>query len=298
MPNYIPPSKDKDSVQRFVFEDVDIRGEIVHLNASLANILQQHAYPPVIEQYLAQALLAAVLLTAIIKFKGELTLQFSGLEQGPLKLLVAKCDHQCHIRGLAQFADDIDEQTLVTAFANGNLVVTIIPDNNGKAYQSIIPINQHSIAKCLEAYFAQSEQISTHISLHYAEGNAAGILLQLLPAAEKKLRTSELREQFWRHASTLAQTLTTAEVLSLDNATILHRLYHQENIRLFESAAVIFRCSCSQAAMENAVSLLGREEAEAIIHTEATIVVACEYCGSSFPFDRVDVERILRAAGK
>lgn len=275
-----------DTLQRFVFENADIRGEIAHLSASYETIMRQHNYPPVVRQLLGETLLAALLMTATIKFKGQLTVQFSG--EGPVSLLVAKCDHHFRIRGLAQFdatalADDID-----ASFHSGRLVVTIQRDDKPQPYQSIIPLEGHSIAQGLEHYFSQSEQIPTRIWLSTDERSAAGMLIQLLPG-----KPNQEREDFWEYATKIGETITDSELLSLNNTTILHRLYHEEDLRLFDPQPVVFRCQCSHAGMREAIKLLGEAEANDMLLEKQVIQVTCEYCNRGYDFDRTAIEEIF-----
>ena len=67
-----------DIIQRFIFNDTDVRGEIVRLTHSFQTIVGQHAYPPAIQHMLGEALTVACLLNAIIKIPGRLTVQFQG----------------------------------------------------------------------------------------------------------------------------------------------------------------------------------------------------------------------------
>lgn len=278
--------KDSDTLQRFVFEHADIRGEIVHLSASYQAIMKQHLYPPIIQELLGEALLAVTLLTASIKFKGQLTLQFYGEE--PITLLVAKSDHEFHIRGLAQFDEEALSSELDRAFREGKLIVTIEPDDKVAPYQSIIPLNGQSITNALEFYFAQSEQIPTRLWLATGQGVAAGMLLQLLPG-----KPSEERERFWEHAVKIGETITNVELQQLNNETILHRLYHEEDLRLFDPTPVIFRCQCTLDRMQQAVRLLGEVDAMDMVRHNKEILVTCEYCNREFSFDAVDVASIF-----
>src|SRR4029079_3003032 len=112
---------DKDILQRFIFDSSPVRGEIVHLNDSYKSIMKQHNYPPMIQKILGEALVAASLLSAIIKFKGRLTVQFRG--NGKLKLLLAQCNQQFQLRGLAQWSEDLKEDELWDAFNQGVLAI-------------------------------------------------------------------------------------------------------------------------------------------------------------------------------
>lgn len=277
-----------DSLQRFIFEDADIRGEITHLNQSFNTIMQQHNYPQPVQLLLGEALSTAVLLCATLKFKGQLTLQFQS--DGIIKMLVAKCNDLFEIRGLAQFdiealAKDMSSTELL---GEGQLVVTIQSDERPEPYQSIIPLEKQGIARSVELYFAQSEQLATKLWLAVSPDHAVGMLLQLLPE-----RSSREREHFWEYAVKLGETIKNNELLELDNLTILRRLYHEEDIRLFEPHTIQFKCNCNRSKMANAVRLLGKTDAEELLSDKQYINVTCEFCNSHYNFDKVDVAEIF-----
>ena len=280
----------QDSLQRFLFEHADIRGAIVHLNTSLQTIMQQHQYPEPIQHLLSEALVTSALLCATIKFEGHLTLQFQS--NGVLRLLIASCDNNFDIRGLAQFdADKLEATDPEALLGEGTLVVTLQGDDNTQLYQSIIPLNNQGIAKSLEHYFAQSEQLSTRIWLAVNEDSAAGVLLQLLPE-----QSSRERENFWELAVKLGETLTDGELLQLDNITLLRRLYFDQDLRLFEPKAINFLCTCTKQRMENAIQLLGQEDAETLLQERHAIEVTCEFCSQHYLFDQIDVAAIFHGS--
>lgn len=278
--------KSVDCLQRFMFENADIRGEIVHLDESYRNIIAQHHYPPEISKLLGEALVAVVLLGASIKFRGQITLQFQS--DGPVKVLVVKCNDQMHIRGLVQMKHDAFVRSSNQLLGDGKLVVTVEYDSKVKPYQSIIPIFNDSIADSLECYFAQSEQLPTRMWLAVGEEQAAGMLLQLLPR-----QTTAARENFWQHATKLGETVTADELLKLESDLLLHRLFHEETIRLYDAQPVQFKCSCNIQRMRNAIHLLGEEEAMDILRSKPQIVVTCEYCNYSYNFDQTAVADIF-----
>lgn len=279
-----------DSIQRFMFAEAPVRGEIVHLESSLHTIFLQHNYPEHIQNILGEALVCVVLMTNTIKFQGTLTLQFQS--EGALKTVVAKCDHNHHIRGFVDWDRECSPEQVVEEFMSGSLVLTIAPEQQ-KPYQSIVPLQGKSIAAALEYYFAQTEQLATRLWCAVTNTQAAGMMLQLMPTEGSKDDELRLRENFWEHATKLGETITAAELLTCDNTTLLHRLYHQETIHLYDAEQVSFQCTCSQERMSNAVRMLGEEEAYAILSTNQIIEVKCEYCSNAFSFDKTAVQALF-----
>ncbi len=277
----------QDQLQRFIFEHADIRGSIVRMEKSFQQIIQQRDYPPKVRQLLGEALISTLLLADSIKFEGRLSLQFQGDER--LSMLLVQCDHQLQIRGFARFSEHLNDEDYEQAFLNGQLALTISPDKSTQAYQSLVPINSSSMAENLMYYFAQSEQLSTRIWLTAGEKQAAGMMLQLLPE-----QGSQEREEFWEYATVIGQTVTDKELLSLDNATLLHRLYHETELRLFDARPINFKCQCSQEKMREVLRVLGEEEAQQLLKEQKTIQINCDFCNQQYDLDSIDVAVIFK----
>lgn len=277
----------KDSLQRFIFEYAEIRGEIIHLNQSYQTIMHQHPYPNVVKRLLGEALMSCTLLTGSLQFEGEVSLQFQGNDDLPL--LLAQCDHHLHLRGFAKFSPDCTDEAYTNAFLNGKLSLVIHPYHQTQPYQSIVPLSSTSMADNLMHYFAQSEQISTRVWLACDDHSTAGMLLQLLPT-----ENTEERENFWEYAVKLGETITDHELLTLDNETILHRLYHETELRLFPEKQVQFRCRCNVEKMKQVLSVLGEQEIQTLVKERGNVEIHCEFCNSAYTFDPIDVTLLFK----
>ncbi|MFA5958955.1 MAG: Hsp33 family molecular chaperone HslO [Tatlockia sp.] len=271
-----------DSLQRFIFEHASIRGEIAHLTDSYQTIMNQRAYPPMVKNLLGEALISCLLLAASIKFEGELSLQFQG--DNRLSLLLVQCDNLLNLRAFAAHQEGLDDKAYAEAFLNGTLVLTINQYNQTNAYQSVVPLKSTSMGENLMHYFAQSEQIASRVWLAVDETRAAGMLLQLMPGQD-----TEQREQFWEYAVQLGQTVSDQELLNLDNETLLHRLYHETELRLFESRTVHFKCRCNEEKMKEVLRILGEEEAKKILAEQGQVEILCDFCNANYHFDAIDV---------
>jgi molecular chaperone Hsp33 len=234
-------------------------------------------------------------LSATIKFAGRLSLQFQGT--GKLRLLLVQSNQGFHVRGLIQTsADDwADEKELLSELKKGVLVITMDPDDTAQRYQGIVAWQGDSLSASVEGYFRNSEQLMTRIWIAVDEHTASGMLLQVMPDSKNPhARPMTDTNPDWEHIIHLTNTIKPNELLTLDNQVILHRLYVQEDVRLFEPETIIFRCTCSRKRGENAILMLGRTEADEELQSKQQIVVTCEFCNSEFAFDRVDVENIFR----
>ncbi len=282
---------DKDILQKFIFENAPVRGEIVHLDESYKTILDQHAYPPLIRQLLGEALAVVCLLTAILKGKGRLTIQFQG--KGKLKLLLAQCDHDLNIRGIVQSEGELSRDELLDSLKQGVLAIMVDPDMpNATRYQGIVAWEGESLTQAIEGYFMQSEQLPTRLWLAVSDSHASGLFLQVLPKERP-----ELSKDDWQHLTLLTETIQPEELLKLDNTTLLRRLYSQEEVRVFQPMSVHFRCTCSVKRCENAILILGQKEAEEELANKQKITVTCEFCNKEYDFDRIDVAAIFKKGG-
>lgn len=276
-----------DCLQKFIFEHENIRGEIVRIENTLEDILNQRDYPPMVRHLLAEALLSCILLTSSIKFEGTLSLQFQGDERLPL--LLVQCDEHLTIRAFAKCREGLETEEYANAFLAGKMVITISQSKKLNSYQSIVPIQSTSMSENLMYFFAQSEQLTTRLWLAVGENRAAGMMLQLMPG-----ENSEQREQFWEYAIQLGQTVTEDELLYLDNKTLLYRLYHETELRLFDSKSTKFQCHCNEEKMKQVMTILGENEAHKLLDEEGIIKIKCDFCNNQYEFDAIDVALIFK----
>ena len=279
-----------DFVQRFHFSDSPVRGELVQLGDTVEAVLARHEYPERVALLLGEAMAAGVLLASTLKFEGSLILQARG--NGPLETLMVECNNQRELRAIAQVGESWDarspELPLSELFGDGQLVITIDPEG-GQRYQGIVPLDRDSLARCLEHYFEQSEQLHTRLWLASDGEVAAGMLLQVLPGHDGGPDVD-----VWPRLCQLTDTLTPEELLELPPTELLYRLYHEETVELFESGGVCFKCSCSRERTEHVLLSLGEAELRGIIAEQGSIEISCQFCNQEYRFDPIDVEQLLR----
>ena len=275
--------KEQDCLRRFLFEELGVRGEWVRLQKSWQQTKQHQQLSQMVQEQLGQAIAAAVLLSATIKFDGSMILQAQG--NGPLKVLVAQCTHNRKIRGLARSEADVSAGTVSEMMGEGQLVITVEP-KQGEPYQGIVSLQGEALADVISNYFLQSEQLETLVWLFADETQVAGLFIQQLP-------TQENDEDDWGRISALANTVTKNEMMTLDCEEMLYRLFNEEKIRLFDTEPVEFECSCSRQKIETTLVSLGREELEEILQERGTVDAGCEFCGVQYSFDKIDVANLL-----
>lgn len=276
-----------DSLQRFLLESTPVRGEIVHLDATWRAVLERRRYPAPLQSLLGDMMAAAALLSAILKFEGSLIMQMQG--NGPVQLLVVEATSEHTLRATAKWEGELVQGNVTELLGAGRFVISIVPSGGKQTYQGIVAIEGDSIAQVLEHYMAKSEQLETRLWLASDSQQAAGMLLQKLPAAPTQ------DEDAWNRAKQLGETIRREELLSLPAREIIRRLYHEEDVRVFESRPVAFRCSCSRERVTSMLRLLGHDEVKSIIAERNTVEVDCEFCGRHYTFDAVDAEQVFAA---
>jgi len=275
-----------DSAQKFLLEDRDVRGVIVHLTKSYHDILKQHHYPEIIQKHLGEVLVASALLVETIKLNGRMTIQFQS--EGAAQLLVAQINDEGHLRGLAQWDANATNVELSAGFGNGELVITIFQKGHERPMQGIVSLENRTISEALTFYFLQSEQLPTTFSLAVTKEYAVGMLLQLMPKEK-----CEDHEKSWEKISKRVSEINPAEIFYDNNASFLAYYFPDEAIRLFDARELVFKCGCTKEKMENAIRVMGQIEANLILKEKSEIVVTCEYCNHHFAFDRAAVEEIF-----
>jgi molecular chaperone Hsp33 len=277
--------KETDVLRRFLFDDLAVRGEWLNLTASWQAAKQHHQYPEAAMQKLGEALAAAALLSATIKFDGTLILQVQG--DGAIKSMVAQSTNNREIRGWIRCADTMPDDNLQNLLGEGYMALTIEP-KEGEPYQGIVPLTGEHLAGSVENYFSQSEQLKTRLWLFANKHQAAGFLIQELPSEK-----GEQDLEDWTRIEALSHTITEEELLTLSCEDLLHRLFHEEQLRLFEPEPVSFKCHCSPEKVGSTLLSLGRDAIDELLAEQDTIVADCEFCSAKYSFDKVDVERIF-----
>jgi molecular chaperone Hsp33 len=282
-----------DSLQRFLFDQSHVRGELVHLDTAWCAVLERHDYPPVLRTVLGELMAAATLLAAMLKLNGSLILQIQG--QGPVSLLVVECDGELNVRATAKWEGELEGLSFAQMVGDGRFVITLDPRDSGQTYQSIVALDSDSVAGVLQDYMQRSEQLETRLWLAANDQGAAGLLLQKMPHQGGLGATVEQDDDMWQRVKMLTDTVTHGELLGLSAEELLHRLYNEEDVRLFDSKRVEFRCSCSRDKVGRMLKMLGPDEVHAVLAEQGAVEVNCEFCNQQYRFDAVDAEQVFAA---
>ena len=276
-------------VQRFLLENLDIRGAIVHLDSVWQDILSGRNYPDPVTHLLGEMSAITLLLSENLKQTGRLTIQLTG--NGPVSMLVLDCTENLQLRGMAKCARQIETDSVPELLGHGQLILTLDMLSMRETYQSIVPLNGGTIAEIFEHYFNQSEQLQTRMFLITTGSAIFGLLLQKLPDADL------LDPDGWTRAEALAATIHEHPLFELPVEEILVRLFYQETIRIFDARQVQYGCQANPAKIYAMLRSLGREEVDAILQEFGEVVIHDDICNREYRLDALAVDAVFRDAG-
>ncbi|ALT00053.1 Hsp33 family molecular chaperone HslO [Lacimicrobium alkaliphilum] len=272
-----------DQLFRYLFSNDNVRGELVQLQQSYAKVLDNQQYPQPVQRLLGELMAATSLLTATLKFEGDIAVQVQS--DGPVKYAVINGTHKQELRGVARWDGDVPDE-FSAMFNKGVLAITITP-SEGERYQGLVELDKPSLAECLERYFEQSEQLLTRVILKAdtQKPQAAGMLLQVLPGNDPK-------QESFNHLVHLTDTITADELFTLPAEQILHRLYHEQKVEVYPPQPVIFKCSCSKQRSATALASVDKQNLLDIVAEDGFVSLNCQYCHAEYRFDAIDIEAI------
>ena len=275
----------KDAVVPFVFESLPVRGALVQLESAWQRMQLGHDYADPVVEVLGHSAAATALIAQSLKFDGTITFQISS--DGPLRMLVMQATDDLDLRGMASARDVTSDTSFADLVAGARCAVTVDSGAMESPYQGIVEISPESLATSLENYFARSVQVPSHVHLAHDRVLCGGILLQLMP--EK----SAMPEDDWRRLGFLAKTLCPQDLADGASHELLHKIFAEDDVRVFKPRQARFRCRCTQQKVEEVLRLLGEEETRAACEEQGKVEVTCEYCGRLRIFDAVDVTRVF-----
>lgn len=274
-----------DSVRRFLFEQLDIRGAQVSLGNAWHEMQAGRDDPPAVTAMLGELAAVTVLIAGNLKTPGRITFQLQG--HGPVSLLLVDCDEQLQLRGTARSTADAvpPAPTFHELLGDGQLILTL-QTNIGDPWQSIVPLEGNSLTEVFEHYLAQSEQQPAKLCLTATPDFAGGLFLQKLPGADAKDADG------WNRINHLAATLRPAE-LNQSAANLLMQLFPEEDIRLFDPRPVRYHCPRDEEKVLAMLKNLGRAEIEAALAAQGELVIDDDICRQQYRYGSDIVQRLF-----
>jgi len=306
-----------DTVLPFQLDKSDMRGRVARLDGVLSGVLKQHAYPPVVEALVAEMTLLTALIGQTVKLRWKLSLQVQS--KGAVRMIATDYygpeneGDAARIRAYASFdAEKLTSGNPMDQIGEGYFAILIDQGEGTQPYQGITPLSGTSLSESAEAYFAQSEQLPTKFTLSYGRATepgvaehwrAGGIMLQHMPKASPFVAAeggtgeagllvatdlvSGEREENWSRVNFHLDTVEDLELIgpTITPATLLTRLFHEENPRIFDAQRVEFGCSCSEEKVRQSLSIYSAKDIETMTTEAGKVTADCQFCGAHYVLD-------------
>jgi molecular chaperone Hsp33 len=280
---------ERDFIQRFMFEGLDIRGVLVRFRSGWQDMLRGRGYGHTATRLLGEVSAVTLMIASQLKQPARLTVQVRG--HGPVSTLVVDCDQQLRIRGMASAPADLGEAPISGLVGDGHLVMTLQTDEAAAPYQSLVPLQGETVSAVFEHYLEQSEQQPAALWLNADDGCASGLFLQKMPGAD--LRDAD----GWNRVCHLAATVTPEEVRSLQPEVLLGRLFAEEiaagGIRIFEPSLPRHHCPRDENKLRRLVLSLGRAEVESILSEQGEVHIHDDMCNHDYRFTALDIQLLF-----
>ncbi len=285
-----------DHIQPFQLEASNLRGRMARLAPTLDAIIKRHNYPPSVAVLLGETLTLAALLSGMLKFDGVFTLQAKG--NGAVSLLVVDVTSSGGLRGYAQFDESkLSEKTSARALlGEGYMAFTVDQGETTERYQGLVELEGETLTDFIQYYFRQSEQIDTAFKVAVDHDpilgwRSGGLMLQRLPELNTPAK-SEMKEDDWRRVMMLMSTLTPDELTSpkLTPHEVLYRLFHEEEVRVFEPQPLNDTCRCSREKVADVLRTLPKEDMEHLLSERGFAEVCCQFCSRAYHFTAEEVK--------
>lgn len=278
------------SVERFLFDNHGVRGEIVKIKKPFEELLHD-SYPKVVKSVMMELSVASVLIASTLKDGSEIMIQIRGGKTSPLKYALINIRQDLSFYGSASLNEGFalnDDATLADLCSNDSVLVISVFPKDGKKWQGIVAIDPNSISATLENYFKDSQQLPTRFLIQTDMDNiqSGGIMLQIIPNVDKNIESLD-------HLAILSGTLTADELFTLSLEESLTRLFSHEEVKVFGQKEIVFRCICSKQRCENALLQLDPSELKKLIDEDNGTTMTCQHCGKTYTFDKEELSELL-----
>ena len=273
---------------------------VVHVRVSdtarIAAVL--HGLYPTSARLFAEAMAAGLLVASLQKDSSRINLQLEC--DGPVRGLLVDADPDGNVRGYVR-APQVhfpgDPAAGARAALGGAGYLSVLRDlGGGNFYRGHVELRAMDLAKDVERYFAESEQVATALALAVTPrpseplGDVAGLLVQRLPDGdEQALHAVRARLAAGAFGEALARGLGAQDALAAVAGP---------GFELLSDVEVAYRCGCSLDRARVAVSALGREGILDVLAKEREAVVTCEFCHQRYVVGEAELREMADRLGE
>ncbi|MGC6454262.1 MAG: Hsp33 family molecular chaperone HslO [Candidatus Puniceispirillaceae bacterium] len=272
-----------------------IRGRLASVGGPATSILDRHGYPEAVASLQAEAMAIAACLSTFMKFDGVFTLQAKG--NGYVKTLLADVTSDGALRGYAAFDDETDPPvsedmvagmpaSVPALLGEGYAAFTVDQGGENGRYQGIVELGGETLSDAAMAWFANSEQVDSHIVAAAGQGakgwTASALMVQRVAAEGGTAGSGAGADQddAWNTAETLLRSVTREELVDpgLAAEDLVFRLFNALRPHVAPARPVADLCRCSPEKVEAVLSRMSAEELADLVAESGMVEVTCEFC--------------------
>lgn len=283
-----------------MLDKLPVRGAVARMDDTVSEALARAQLPDCVKNFVAQMACATALIAQRMAFDGTLILQIKG--DGPLALAIAEVGPDLSVRATASLTQDAvftggeTFQELVNAHGKG--LCALFADSRTRRdgeplYESVVALEGEDISEALTGFLLQTNQVPTYLKVVGDASHAGGIYLEEMPTEGGRKDGFIDDPDAFNRASKFAQTLTAEELKGLEPLEIIHRLFWEDDVRVFDPVRPRFLCRCSRQRFENIIRMLGREEVDSIIRQEGKFSIRCQFCGREETFSKEEIQAVF-----
>ncbi len=273
----------------FMFENIPLRGKMMYLEHVNLFVPTLAGQPHDATETLLSLLAAATIMKHDFKQDSSVTIQIQSAQSGAI--MFARCNSQNQLRAYANAAA---QQQPFDHYAktDGLCAVTVESATSGHDWQSMVALEHTQPQHMLATFFEQSLQTPTALRVWSAQQNGnwqtAALFLQALPPTEATPKIED-----WARIPILLETIDTQEALNTPPTTLLHRLFHEDTIRLLPLTAFSFNQENPRERMAEALKSLGQQTCTDML-ADGPIEMRDETTGKTETFTTEDIADIFK----
>ena len=254
---------EKDCVVPFVVENLGVYGRLVYLDDSLSAIMNQAGS---FNKTWAEILIFVSMLGSSLKSEGIWSCEL--------------LDKEGNITAVADYFIDLSSNQYIRGYniksdltIYDKMLVTVDLFQKSR-YQTILNLAEQDILKVMQECLENLSVLKIAVDEKDNIKRAVGIIIQKFPDGA---------EENWEQASLFVQSLKQEELLIHNVNEILYRLFHQDDVYIYEKHKIEYKCRCSKEKMERVFLSIPDNEKDSL-KIDGLIAIKCEFCGKEEKF--------------
>lgn len=286
-------------IVRALSEDGGVLCSAINSTDMVTEMARLHEASPVVTAALGRMTTAASIMGGMLKYEGDtLTLRING--GGPCGTLTAVADYRGNVKCCAGNAGaDVppksDGSLDVAGVIGGNGTLTVVKDMGLKEpYCGQIPLVSGNIADDITAYYAESEQIPTVVSLGIIFGEGAkieaagGFMVQVVPPiSEKSIAVLEENIKKMDSINEMLERGLAPDEIALNALSGLGG-------EVLDAWDARYYCDCSRERTRGILMSLGKKEIEKLAKEQKETEVCCHFCNKKYAFSADELLKMLK----